>query len=292
MGVTNCEREQDGSMVDGDEARLKGFREITFRTKPGNQLRSVDEALSFVEERGFIFFWPVKGVDLPSLWTAVAGDRPVPDEHDDPGHITWRWKDSMLDQKRWYYGKLLRRKATMVSLSLIPYFYALSDRVGDLDDYLLLYEEGNLTFEEKSIADALLHSGALHTIELRQKAHLSATSAKSKFERALAALQSGLYILPVGVAEAGSWRYAFIYELFDRWFPWVVSQARNISRREAYQKITVTYLDSIGVAPSRAIKSLFRWDHEVVHKTLEALSADGSVRSIGDDKWATNKIFE
>ena len=279
-------------MLDGDEARLHDFREGTFRTKPGNQLRSLEEALSFVEERGFIFFWPVKGVDLPSLWTAVAGDRPVPNEHDDPGHITWRWKDSMLDQKRWYYGKLLRRKATMVSLSIIPYFYALSDRVGDLDDYLIPYEEGNLTFEEKSIADALLHSGALHTIELRQKAHLSANSAKSKFERALAALQSGLYILPVGVAEAGSWRYAFIYELFDRWFPWVISQARSISRREAYQKITATYLDSVGVTNPIAIGRLFRWNQEIVLNALEALSADGLVRSMGGDHWSTNKIFE
>ena len=178
-------------MLEIDENRLQTFREKTFRTRRGTALKSVEGALSFVEERGFIFFWPVKVVDLPSLWTAVAGDRPVPDNHDDPGHITWQWKDSMLDQKRWYYGKLLRRKATMVSREMIPYFYALSERVGDADDYMLLYEEGRLTFEEKSIADALLHHGALHTIELRQKSHLSSPSAKSRFERALAALQGG-----------------------------------------------------------------------------------------------------
>lgn len=279
-------------MLDGDEARLHNFREETFRTKPGNQLRSVEEALSFVEERGFIFFWPVKGVDLPSLWTAVAGDRPVPNEHDDPGHITWRWKDSMLDQKRWYYGKLLRRKATMVSLSIIPYFYALSDRVGDLDDYLIPYEEGNLTFEEKSIADALLHYGAMHTIELRQKAHLSATSAKSKFERALAALQSGLYILPVGVAEAGAWRYAFIYELFDRWLPQVVSQARKITQREAIKVLAAAYLDSVGVTTPKAIGQLFRWKQENVLSALQTLESEGLAQPIDGDHWATSKIFE
>ena len=49
---------------------------------------------------------------MPSLWTAVAGDRPVADAHDDPGHITWGWKDRSLDKKIWYYGKILRRKAT------------------------------------------------------------------------------------------------------------------------------------------------------------------------------------
>jgi hypothetical protein len=283
-------KKQDGLMLNIDENRLRAFREKTFRTRIGTQLRSVKEALSFVEERGFIFFWPVKGVDLPSLWTAVAGDRPVPNNHDDPAHITWRWKDSMLDQKCWYYGKLLRRKATLVSLEMIPYFYALSDRVGDLDDYMLLYEEGRLTFEEKSIADALLHHGALHTIELRQKSHLSSTSAKSRFERALAALQRGLYILPIGVAEAGSWRYAFIYELFDRWLPEVLSHAQEISRKDANKKLTATYLDSVGVATPKTIGQLFHWKKDVVLNVLEGLASDGLVHALKKDRWATNKL--
>jgi hypothetical protein len=279
-------------MPDLNETRLKAYRESTFRTKMGTQLRSVEEALSFVEERGFIFFWPMKNVDLPSLWVAVAGDRPVPNEHDDPAHITWRWKDSMLDQKHWYYGKLLRRRATMVSLSMIPYFYALSDRVGDLDDYMLLYEDGNLTYEEKSIADALLHHGAMHTIELRQKAHLSAASAKSRFERALANLQTGLYILPIGVAEAGSWRYAFIYELFDRWFPHVVSSARCISKQEACTKLTAAFLESVGVSTPRAVGRLLRWKEDVVLNALEELKGEGLAQPLNLEHWVTSKILE
>jgi hypothetical protein len=279
-------------MPDLDKARLKAYRESTFRTKLGTQLRSVEEALSFVEERGFIFFWPVKDVDLPSLWVAAAGDRPVPNEHDDPGHITWRWKDSMLDQKRWYYGKLLRRRATIVSLEMIPYFYALSERVGDLDDYMLYYEDGNLTYEEKSIADALLHHGAMHTIELRRKAHLSAASAKSRFERSLATLQRGLYILPIGVAEAGSWRYAFIYELFDRWFPQIVSRARSVSSQEATTKLTAALLESVGVTTSKAVGRLFRWKDEVVLNALQELKEEGLAQSLDHGHWATYRILE
>lgn len=279
-------------MSDVDETVLQEYRHKTFRVKHGTQLHSVGEALSFVEERGFIFFWPVKGIDLPSLWTAVAGDRPVPNEHDDPGHITWRWKDSMLDQKSWYYGKLLRRRATLVSLEIIPYFYALSERVGDLDDYMLLYDEGRLTFEEKSIADALLKHGAQNTIELRRKAQLSSKSAKSRFERALAALQGGLWILPVGVAEAGAWRYAFIYEFFDRWFPQVVSQARKISRWEAQKKLVSIYLDSVGVSTPRSIAKLFRWDKKIVLQTLDELVNDDFIRPQVGDRWATNKLIE
>ena len=98
---------------------LQAYRAKTFRLTSGTQLTGIEDALAYVQERGFLTLWPIKGIDLPSLWTAVAGDRPVADEHDDPGHITWRWKDSMLDHRRWYYGKLLRGKATIVSLDVI-----------------------------------------------------------------------------------------------------------------------------------------------------------------------------
>jgi hypothetical protein len=275
-----------------DEQLLEKYRKETYRLNSGRQVRSPAEAVQFINERGFVFFWPVKGFELPSLWKAVAGDRPVPNEHDDPGHVTWGWKDSMLDKKRWYYGKLLRKRATMVSMEIIPYFYALSERVGDLDDYLLLYDEGKLTFEEKTIAEALLKHGALNTIELRQKALLSAKSAKSRFERALASLQGGLWVLPVGVAEAGAWRYSFIYELFDRWYPEVVNQAREISRKDAYQKLISLYLESMGVASSKEIGHLFRWETDIVMETLEGLVASELVLPVGEDKWAAARLIQ
>jgi hypothetical protein len=274
-----------------DDIVLSNFRSRTYRLLSEDQVKSPEQAVQFVNERGFIFFWPVKGFDLPSLWTAVAGDRPVPNEHDDPGHITWGWKDSMLDKRRWYYGKLLRRRASLVSLDIIPYFYTLSDRVGDLDDYMLLYEEGRLTFEEKSIAEALLKFGALNTIELRQKAQLSASSAKSRFERALAALQSGLWVLPVGVAEAGAWRYSFIYELFDRWYPQVISKAREITRQEAYRKLISIYLDSVGVSTTKEIRRLFRWEKNATKKALEDLVAESSIFTLSEDQWASSGLL-
>lgn len=278
-------------MPDLDEESLRLYRLKTFRLQPGSKLKNVDEALAFVEERGFIMFWPIKGLDLPSLWTAVAGDRPVPNEHDDPGHVTWGWKDSMLDSRRWYYGKLIRGKATIVSLKTIPYFYALSDRVGDLDDYSLAYDEGKLTWEEKSIADVLLNHGPLHTIELRRRSFLSSESAKARFERALTALQRGLWILPVGIARAGAWRYAFIYELFDRWFPQVVSQARLITRREAFWRLTAAYLESVGAARPDAIARVFQWEKKRVKGALHDLEARDLARATTEGAWVTRCLF-
>src|SRR5689334_11523643 len=97
----------DSTMLEFSPELIKDYRAQTFRTAPGLRLNNADQAVDFVNQRGFIFFWPIKGVELPNLWSAAAGDRPVADEHDDPGHMTWGWKDSLLGQRRWYYGRVV-----------------------------------------------------------------------------------------------------------------------------------------------------------------------------------------
>lgn len=274
-----------------DDETLSAYRAHTFHTLPQDQLEDVMGAIDFVNKRGFVFLWPVKGVDLPSLWAAVVGGRPVESDHDDPGHVTWGWKDSMLGERVWYYAKLLRGKATFVSLNVIPYFYALSERVGDLDDYMLAYDEGRLTFEEKSVADAILNHGALHTIELRRRSFLEAASAKSRFDRALTSLQRGLWILPIGIARAGAWKYAFIYELVDRWYPQILDRARVITVKNAFKKLTSIYLDSVGAIEPIKIARLFRWAVDPVRQSLNELEREGLAFPVEDGRWATANLL-
>jgi hypothetical protein len=273
-----------------EQESLNAYRASTFRATTKDQLRNVEDAIDFVNARGFVFLWPVKGVDLPSLWTAAAGDRPVGSDRDDPGHVTWGWKDSMLTERVWFYGKVLRGRATFISLNIIPYFYALSERVGDLDDYTLAYDEGRLTWEEKSVADAILNHGALHTLDLRRRSYLDASGSKSRFDRALASLQRGLWILPIGIARAGAWKYAFIYEFVDRWYPQILDAARKISLRDAYKQLTLMYLDSVGAMEPVKIARLFRWKIDYVRRALEELEGDGFAFPVEDGRWATSKL--
>ena len=271
----------------------ESYRSKTFRLSRGIQLRSEDDAVRYVEERGFVYFWPIKGVDLPSLWVAVAGRRPVADKHDDPGHVTWGWKDRLLPARRWYYGKLLRGKATMVSLDTLPYFYALSENYGDPNDYLLEYEAGRLGAESKQVFETLLAQGPLDTLALRREARLTSRDSDTRFERALVELQRGLRILPVGVAEVGRWKYAFIYEMVDRWFPQVVEQARAIGRGEARAHLLDLFLKSVGAATEAQIVQLFHWHKDEVSKAGAALARDGRAARVSKlageagDWWAT-----
>jgi uncharacterized protein YcaQ len=272
--------------------KIDAYRRHTFHLLPGSQLNNPQEALAFIDNVGFAFLWPIKGYYLPSLWTAVAGDRPVANEHDDPGHITWDWKDTMLSKRQWYYGKLLRGKATIVSLGILPYFYALSERVNEIDDYLIIYHAGHLSAESKAIADALLVHGVLDTIQLRRYARLSSPSAKSRFVRALTELQRGLWVLPIGTTQAGAWHYAFVYQLFDRWLPDIPPKAQYITKGNARVQLADLYLAAVGAATPRQTGSLMNWTLDQTKQCFEQLAERGKAIPLTDERWMSSNILK
>ncbi len=255
--------------------RLTTYRAETYHLRPDLRVLTREQAIDFVNRRGFAYFWPIQGVLLPSLWAAVAGERPVPNEHDDPGHVTWGWKDELLGARRWYYAKVLRKKATFIALDVVPTFYALSENYGEpAQDYLLQYQEGRMTFEAKAVYETLLSEGPLDSISLRKQARLSSRESESRFNRALELLQADFKILPVGVAQAGAWKYAFVYDLVHRFYPDLPEQARPIRQVDARRKLVELYLQSVGAAPEKAVTALFGWSKGDAAATISALVQD------------------
>jgi hypothetical protein len=262
-----------------DPEILSDYRKNTFSLKPWRRLRSQNDAIEFVNRRGFIFFWPIKDITLPSLWVAAAGNRPVADRHDDPGHVTWGWKDGLLGKRRWYYAKVLRKKATMISLEMAPFFYALSDNYGSPEeDYLTLYEQGRLTQEAKIVYETLLREGPMDTIALRRATRFSSRDSDTRFNRAITDLQADFKILPIGVAKAGGWNYAFIYEMTARHYPSLPDEAHSISERSARAMILEKYFESVGAVRVGEILKLFRWESHAIEKVLNGLVESGFLR--------------
>ncbi len=260
-------------------------REQIYHRTPERRLRTAEEARAFVDELGFCHLWPIKGVEMPNLFHAIAGRaRLVPRKHGDPDlSRSWRWKDEALGQRWWYYAKLLRRRATLVSLDLLPTFYAVSENFGELTDYLDEYRDGLLSAEAKDIYEALLEHGPLDTIRLRREARMTARSAKSRFDRGLMELQVGLKVLPIGVAETGAWNYAFIYELLPRHLPEVPEAARALSRSASQQALIRRYLDNVVAAERKMVRKafhVFRWSSREWKQAFEALLEAGSVREV------------
>jgi hypothetical protein len=159
----------------------------------------------------------------------------------------------------------------MISLDIAPYFYALSENYGSpAEDYLLTYEEGRMTQAAKQVYETILNEGAMNTIDLRKAAKL-ANAKDSEFNKALEYLQSDFKMLPVGVSDAGAWKYSFIYEIVPRYYPDLPEKARVIGEIEARAKLIELYFDSVGTAQERDAIKLFGWKKEIVAKAIVGL---------------------
>jgi hypothetical protein len=257
-------------------SNLQTYRAHTFRTRPGQRLASRDEAVEYVHQRGFVYFWPITGILMPSLWTAVAGERPVADAHDDPGHVTWGWKDALLGSDAWYYGKILRKKATMIAPDVAPYFYALTENYGaPEEDYLTQYEQGRLPIESRLVYEALLSEGPLDTLALRRAARMTSKESDGRFNKALTDLQAEFRIVPVRVAQVGAWNYAFVYDAMHRVYPDLLEQARFIGEVDARLKLAELYFRSLGAAQTRDVSKLFGWKSAETTHVLDKLCQRG-----------------
>lgn len=254
------------------------MRNARYRRARNLRLRDADGIREFVNDVGLCLLFPVQGLEMPNVYQAVAGfAKQTTPQHDDPTiSLTWNTKDRALDQRWWYYGKLIKAKATLASFEVLPQLYALSENYGEPDDYLHEYEAGTLSADAKNIYAAVLKHGAMHAIDIKRKVGLYGDEHKGKFDKALTELQVGLKVLPVGVAEAGAWRYAFIYELLWRWLPELPAQARAIGRGEARAALLARHLRNVIFATPKEIGRVFGWKPAEVEKAITAAVASGA----------------
>jgi len=257
---------------------LLSARETRYRRRMNLRITSPEQAVKFVNDVGFCFLFPIQNVEMPSLWDAIAGRvvKTYPNHSGYEIERTWGWKDEALDKKWWYYGKLIRTKATLISLDFLPNFYALSENFGDYEhDYLEEYKTGQLTAEAKQVYEALLKSGALDAVRLRREARMSSDANKGRFDKALTDLQTGLKVLPIGIAPVGAWRYAFIYEVLPRWYPEIPARAQKISRAEARRRILDQYLRNVIFSTAPVAARVFGWSLKETQQVVNALAEEG-----------------
>lgn len=271
---------------------IRQYRAETFCTSPSLRITSQNEAVSFINKRGFTYFWPIKGVTLPSLWAAAAGERPVADEHDDPGYVTWNWKDTLLGKKQVYYARILRRKNTFISLEMLPNFYSLSPNFGNWEeDYLEQYQQGIMTAAARAIYEALLREGPLNTIMLRKASRLANETASGLFARALDDLMVEFKIQPVAVSDAGAWHYCHVYDITPRFYPDLQEKSRPINEKVAQKMILQKYFESVGAASQRDIRRLFGWSPDIIKETLDALTGSGCLSQWHDPDFDRDPIW-
>jgi hypothetical protein len=255
-------------------------RNYIYHRTPQRKLHSEKDALAFINEVGFCFLFTSQGTEMPTLYEAIVGN---PDSwttsHDFETGRTWTWKDNLPVAKKCFYGKLLRDKPVLVSLDLFPYFYAISENYGDLDQYLEEYQDGKLGLAAKQIHEALLYHGAMPTSELRRRANLAGHDNARAFERGLVELQMRLKITKTGISEANRWHYCYVYDLLPRWLPEQVEEGLAIKSRDAYPVIVRRYLRNVIVSTVPLMVRLFGWPIETIEHAVAALAASGEIRT-------------
>jgi hypothetical protein len=229
-----------------------------------HRVRTKAAALRFVNAVGFCYAFTAGPGELPVLFD-VLGTRSV----NRMWSWAWQWKDELASERHLFYGRIVRRKPTLISLAYIPHFFALTGNAGEPDDYLQAYREGRLGTLAKDVYEYLRTHGPCSTWALRRQ-FVSARGGSGPLQRALVALQERCLIAKVGEAERGG--FSFIWDTFDRWMPQAVRAAGRVTSDAAAATILERYLRTVGAAPERAAAGLFEWPPALLARALEAAS--------------------
>ncbi|MDQ7819994.1 MAG: crosslink repair DNA glycosylase YcaQ family protein [Armatimonadota bacterium] len=216
-------------------------------------------ALAFVNAVGFCYAFTAGPGGLPGLFDVLA-TRSV----DRMWEWAWRWKDELATARRLYYGRVLRRKPTYISLEYLPHFYALSGNVGEPDDCLQAYREGRLSRLAADVYAYLAERGPCDTWTLRRQ--FVGRGPGGALHRALADLQAQFLISKVDERADGS--YSFVWDIFSRWLPQVPEAASRIAAADAAAAVLRRYLQTVGAAPPAEVRALFGWSPRLLDDAL------------------------
>ncbi|OLC31323.1 MAG: hypothetical protein AUH81_18100 [Candidatus Rokubacteria bacterium 13_1_40CM_4_69_5] len=242
-----------------DGAALERLRGRRFRRARGLRVRSERSALAFVNEVGFCSTFYRFPEGLACLWEAVAG-RPNPrwprhSHHDAAIGLTWELKDTLPAAKRVYYGKLLRGRPLLVALDLFPAFYARVRGRQRARDYLAEYEAGHLSLPARRIMDAMMKDHPQYTRDLRANTFMLEPAKTREFERAMAELQQGLWL--VKTEERYEPTFSYRWDLLEVWLPEATAEGRRLSREAAVDRLVERYARGAVFTQERPLARLF-----------------------------------
>jgi DNA-binding PadR family transcriptional regulator len=194
--------------------------------------------------------------------------------HDPYISFVWEMKDVLPSEGKIYYGKLLKRRPTMVSLEFLPYFYVLSGRSGVKDEYRKEFLTGRISAIARDIMEALRDSSPQVTRGLKLATGTFTKDERGSFDKAITELQAKMFI--VKVAEESD-PFSFVWAPFTRAFGQQVRKARRISPETARQRLLEQYFKNRFIGSVESIQNLFRWGKQTIYQTLGKLVQNGTI---------------
>jgi hypothetical protein len=246
--------------------QLHDYRRRVWRTAGGSRLQTMRQTADFLDEVGMCLLFACRDIPLPKIYDCAADDADW-----------WAWKDLLQQRKRAYNGRLVRRKATLVSMKLLPAFFAVYLTGGGHAMYEEEYYWGKLGQLANKIAERLDHEGPMPVDALRSSVVPPGKQQTRRFHSALFELQSKFKIVSVGLADRG-WGVR-ILDLFMNWIPSTVErQAEKMSRTEAIRRISAAFVNAAGAVPERVLPRTFGWSPAETSLAVDHLLSTGSIR--------------
>jgi hypothetical protein len=266
---------------------LTAARNRGFRRHASLRVRDARSAARFVDAVGFCSTFYCFREGVPCLWEAVVGRArprwPRRSHHDAGVGLTWRLKDDLPAARRVYYGKVLKGRPLLVALDLFPAFYALARGRQRARDYVAEYAAGRLSHSARRLMDALVREHPQYTRELRGNAFMLESGKTREFERAMAELQQGLWV--VKTEERYEPTFSYRWDLVEAWLPAAVRAGRRLSRAAALDQLVSRYVSAAVYTRPRLLAQLFGVPLPEIGAASDRLRRRGAILEAEVDGW-------
>src|SRR5512132_745034 len=226
-----------------------------------HRVRSADQLVTMVDAFGFCFAFTLRTGDAP---IPACFDHLSTSSEDRKWGWMWGWKDELPEEKRLYYGKLLVRKPTFVSMNMLPTFYATFGRAGEADDHLEDVRAGRLSDIARRVIDYLAQRGETQTKRMRADLGITSQEGKSDYAKAIEELQRLMYVARVRAVGEGREDYNYTYDLFVHRYPETVRAAERATSADAMTTLLGHLLDLTGGVSEAKVTRLFDWSEDRV----------------------------
>jgi hypothetical protein len=265
---------------------IKDLRTLNYRQTPDLIIKTEDDAVDFIKEIGVCLLFPADKIELPNLLQGVYG-MPHPmisDSHwDEETMWTWKIKDTLPEKAKAFYGKFIMDKGTFLSPNLLTYFYSILNLSSNPDNYVSLYQTGEINQTAKAVADLILEKGSLSANSIKKYLKMNTRKALILFQQAIASLQSNLIITNYGTEIIDGKLPSTKYELVSRVFFDEVGRAQQILPEEARKMIIKKYISIVVHTNEKEVSNLFGWNYKIVESIFKELLKEEQIKEINID---------
>jgi hypothetical protein len=243
-------------------------REAARRLNDGRRAVSDDDALAYVNARGFAPL--LTGcANLPSLADAAVNEW----------EGAWRWKEVLPQQGVCAYGKFLRGRGFFVAWRLFPCLYRLYSRDTDPEQD---YADGLLGRPEWQALQIIRDEGPIDSRRLWQEVKGRFGGKRPRFEQAMTALQMSYRVMVAGGSLEGWSLHA--WDLVERRAPaGLLDHLPDAgAAREALLR---QFVANAAACTRQEAASFFRWRADETAAAAERLLASNEVDEVEVEGW-------